>query len=645
VARGAALPLLLLLGYGVAFASAALGGSLLVFDDHPGQLYRLWHVVTRGPAPWAWEPGWWTGYPELQFYPPGFAYAGALLHWISLGRLPITAVYQALLWITYLAPGMTTFVLLARMTGGGWAALPAAFVALTFAGGTPGIASGVEGGVHTGMVGARLAWALLPLLLLVLHRSIEEGGRPPALAAPLVAAIVLTHPAELPAAVAIVLLAAHGAEPRGGRLRGGLGVLVLAAALTSFWTVPLLARLAHTRALAWGELTLGTLVDAFARQPLLPVLVAAALLAVLARRERSAPGAAGETVVARLLVTLVLATLLDRVALEPLGARWLPADRIVDGAWLALILAAGLGWARLARRFARPTLAAAGAVALCALFSLPGRTLVLWPRAAEWPTLEATVRGLRLEELWSALRRAPEGRVLFVRSAVPLVHGTAWWRPHTHLLALTPMLASREIVNGTFTHPSPLAALVYRGDAGRGPVTALVETLDGVSLFGQPLAALDAPTFNRFADRLGVSTVVVLDLDLPQARWLDDNPDWAQRFATAPFLVYTRGAPLAAPPPREVAPGRWRVELAGAPGDWAPARVAYYPLWRAEAGGQALPARRGELGDLEVRLTRGGAVDLLYGPGAPEYAGAGVSLIGLAVGLALAWRARTRGSP
>ena len=53
-ARCAALaPLALLVTYGVAFAAATLGVSLPAFDDHPGQLYRLWHVVTLGPAPWA----------------------------------------------------------------------------------------------------------------------------------------------------------------------------------------------------------------------------------------------------------------------------------------------------------------------------------------------------------------------------------------------------------------------------------------------------------------------------------------------------------------------------------------------------------------------------------------------------------------
>ena len=51
-------PLLILVAYGAAFAAAALGVSTPAFDDHPGQLYRLWHVVTQGPAPWAWNFGW-----------------------------------------------------------------------------------------------------------------------------------------------------------------------------------------------------------------------------------------------------------------------------------------------------------------------------------------------------------------------------------------------------------------------------------------------------------------------------------------------------------------------------------------------------------------------------------------------------------
>ena len=84
-------PLLLLAAYGALFGARALGRSPLVYDDHPGQLYRLYHVVELGWAPWRWNPGWWTGYPEMQFYPPGFAYAGALLHAAAGGALSVPA--------------------------------------------------------------------------------------------------------------------------------------------------------------------------------------------------------------------------------------------------------------------------------------------------------------------------------------------------------------------------------------------------------------------------------------------------------------------------------------------------------------------------------------------------------------------------
>ena len=249
---------------------------------------------------------------------------------------------------------------------------------------------------------------------------------------------------------------------------------------------------------------------------------------------------------------------------------------------------------------------------------------------------------MRLGDLWHTLRRAPEGRVLFVRSGVPLVFGADWWRPHTHVTALTPSNAGREIVNGTFTHPSPIAALVYRGDSGPDAIRTLVERLDGVSLFGRPLDSLDAATFARYADRLAVSAVVALDLDLPRLAWLDASPTFERRGPPGFFVVWTRRDALAVA--REVAPGRWRVELAGAPGTWAPARLAYYPLWRATHGGTELETRRGELGDLEVKVPPGGAgpVELSYAPGAPELAGVALSALGLCVCLAATRAGRRR---
>jgi len=630
VARAALPPLLLLLAYGLAFAGASVGGSLLVYDDHPGQLYRLWHVLARGPAPWSWNPGWWMGYPELQFYPPGFAYLGALLHTLSLQRLSPDASYQVLLWVAYLLPGVTTFALLARLLGSGWLALPGAFVSLTL---SARIASGVEGGVHTGMLAARLAWAFLPLVGIAAIRWADGATPFPKRIVLLAALVVLTHPAHLPAIVAIVFLAAAVASPpTAARWRQAVAGLGLALALSAFWSLPLLARLGETRPLAWGALAETIAPTKLLGQPLVLVLVA---LAIAASRMAATTG---ERIVAWLPWLMASIVIADALLIEPLGLRWLPAERVADGAWLAFVLAAGLAAGRLLAVEARRPIAWLGtplrsllAVLLLAGLSLIGGTLTLWPQRGAWPSYAATERGLRLAELWASLRASPPGRILFLRSSVPLVFGTEWHRPHTHITALTPVATGREIVNGTFTHPSPVAAAVYRGTASRAPIRELVERLDGHSLFGRPLGAIDPATFDAYADRLGVSVLVLLDEDAPRLAALDPPRSLARLRAPEPFQVYARLTPVTLPV--AVGRGHWRVRLEGAREAWAPARVAYYPLWRAEASGTRLPTRRGPLGDLEVRLARGPAtVDLFYAPGLPETAGVAVSAVA-----ALAW--------
>jgi hypothetical protein len=620
VARDRLVPLALLASFAVAFGVAALGAAPMAFDDHPGQLYRLWHVIMRGPAPWAWNPDWWAGYPELQFYPPGAAYAGALLRLASLSALSVPASYHALVWIAYLAPGLTAFLALARILGSGWRALPGAFLALTV---SAGAASGVEGGVHIGMVGARLAWALVPLLLLVLVPWIEEDRRLPRSAVLVSTAIVLAHPAMLPAAVMLIWLAAIARPPRIRRLTRALAALALAAALTAFWTWPLLLRLENARALAWGE------PPGISRLGWLLVL-----LALLGFRRARGPAA---RVVARLPWAMLAVVLLDRTVLEPLGARFLPANRVADGALIALILAAALGWSGLRTASSEATprreiLVSLVGVLLLVAVGLSSGALSLWPRAADWPTLAVVERGLRLDDLGAALRQAPTGRVLFVRSGVPLVYGppwgTAWYRPHTHVTALTPLLAGRAIVGGTFTHPSPIAALLYRGDAGPGPITRLAEELDGRSLFGRPLESLDAETFNGYAAALGIGVVVALDEDAGRLSALDDNRSFTRRATPAPFVVFDRrdGVDL----PRVVEGGRSTITLTPSRGGWASARTTYYPLWHASAGGVPLPTRRGRLGDLEIRLTGDGprVVDLAYRPGAAEISGIVISALG-----------------
>src|SRR3989441_324490 len=172
--------------------------------------------------------------------------------------------------------------------------------------------------------------------------------------------------------------------------------------------------------------------------------------------------------------------------------------------------------------------------------------------------------------------------------------------------------------------------------AGRGAITQLAEQLDGRTLFGERLEALDPARFAALADRLGVAVVVALEDDVTQLGWLAESTAFRRRLSLAPFVVFTRESAMALPTARD---GVWRTTLAGEAGGWACARVAYYPLWRADWDGAPLPTRRGADGLLEVRLTRAlQTVTLRYDPGVPELAGVVLSAVALAAWAVSAWR-------
>jgi hypothetical protein len=642
-ARAHAAPALLLAGYAVAFGAAALGRGLLAFDDHPGQLYRLWHALTVGLAPWRLNPGWWAGYAELQYYPPGFSYVGAVLHYGSLGTLDLEATYRTLLWLTLLLPAATTYLLLRALLGNPWLALPGAFLALTLSGGSR---SGIEEGLRWGLVAARLGWGLLPLLALSLHRWVGKQAAP-AGAAPLLAAIILVHPAHAPAAVALILVAAaRAAGPWIDRARRAVLILAAGTGLAAFWLVPLIAHLQMALPLAWGDASLPAVARAIAGRPLLLLLCLANSVgcwALWRRRLASAEFwlAEGSPAVAAIVAV-------DALLARPLGIMWLPADRLVDGLLLALIVGASLALASMAHRWPRlPAVGlAAAAIAACALLSGPRDeepTLSLWPRSwpNEWPTYDAISRGVALPELWTALRAAPPGRILFVRSGVALEYRPDWRRPHSHVTALAPLRAGHQILGGTFTHPSPIAGLVYTGSPANQPLNLLAEQRDGITLFGQPLTELAPKRFNELADRLRVSAVVASDEDVGRLDFMSDNPEFAGPSQIGPFLLFTAARPRALP---EAEGGqRWRVALSSTAGGWTSTGMAFSPLWRAAVGGAALPVRRSDLGLLEVNISPGQtAVDLEHRAGAAEWLGVGASGAALLALLSTALRRRRR---
>src|SRR5215813_10859440 len=571
-------PALLLLTYAVIFGLRSLGGGLLVFDDHPGQLYRLHHAVALGWAPWHLNPGWWAGYAELQYYPPGAAWLGALVHTASLGALGVDRTYEALLWIAWTLPGIATFALLARVLGNSWLALPGAFVALTLSAGSR---SGVEEGLRWGLVAARLGWGLLPLVALSLTSWVEGARRAPLATAPLIAAVVLLHPAHAPAALAMLALGAWLGEGRTRRrIVQAAATTAVALGLAAVWLLPLLVHLRMALPLAWGDSSPSGLFWQIAR-PLVIVMILTQAAAWIAMR-RAGDGSPVERWLHAQTPAMAAIIALDALAAGPLGILWLPADRLVESFLLAVIIGAALMAPHLAEALRRAGVPAAVATMLLVALALSGGSpepaLTLWPSRGEWPQYGEVVRGTRIDALWQALREAPPGRVLFLRSSVALDYRPEWWRAHSHITALTPVQSGRAIVNGTFTHPSPVAGRTYSGSTGSRPITKLVEERDGLTLFGRPLESMTAGEIAPWIERLGISVVVASDEDVGKLGFLDAGNGFLPPRMIGPFRVYIahRGASL----PESMGRQTWRVALDG-PAGWRAVGFAYSPLWTA----------------------------------------------------------------
>ncbi|HXF60731.1 MAG TPA: hypothetical protein VNK95_03880, partial [Caldilineaceae bacterium] len=90
--------------------------SLFAWGDHPGQFMRFWyplaHALPHLGAVAGWNPVWYAGYPELQFYPPGAVLVGLALHLLTLGRLPPEQVYNLAPALAFVLPLFTCYVFL-----------------------------------------------------------------------------------------------------------------------------------------------------------------------------------------------------------------------------------------------------------------------------------------------------------------------------------------------------------------------------------------------------------------------------------------------------------------------------------------------------------------------------------------------------
>ncbi len=648
------LALVVLAAWAWHMGSAYLTDNLFVWGDNPGQFMRLWYPLT---VSWPrflrvvdWNPLWYAGYPELQFYPPGFVLLGLAIHTLTFGQLSPFATYNTLLFLALVLPAFTSYAFLRAVLNplGPIPAIAGSTVAALF---TLGFAPqwGGTNAIPIGLVGERLAFGTVPLVWLAgLALAEHLSAVRLAVAAGLLAWLAILHPFHAPAAVLWVgLYALARAKSAAGRRRPlsslaaparRLALWGLAAlGLTAWWLLPLLAHREYAAPLVRATLpeTLRWLrADEVPLLARMAVPAVAGLTLVSIPRLRAALLATWGTLfllVGTILgVHLVLIQRLSFFLLDPVRfvAEYYLALMLLGGAALALVVHWGLRrrWVLLAVGLA---FVSQGAVALAHM----------WPnfqaRAHPSPRdmLAGTLAHPAFDGLWTTLQEETErdGRILFT-SYYTYLYWPDGSRTPTAIKAMTPFFTGREIVGGTFSHWSPVARLLWVGDPWAAVLPERVEREDGQSFLGRPWAELNADELYALVRALNVTTVVADADDFQARQFLDAAPTFHPYWNNGFFYLYRVLPPASAWVEGhnatvrllERTPHRWRVQVErAADGAWLRAKMTAYPLWEARLGSRRVPLEPDEYALARVSLPAGtdGTLTLTYRPGLAERAG------------------------
>lgn len=454
-------------------------------SDHPYRFTQLvWarEALAAGTNPLGWAPRVWGGYPDLQFYPPGFTLVGA-----GLGRLFGLDDESAYHWLTilvYLLPAASGAVCLLALRARPAVAALGGFLAGYLAFGV----SGTISGTGYGTVASRLSLGLAPLavaaLVVVARRAPDRRLLLTPLAAALVAAVAVSHPYHLLPTAVVGLAVTYDRTRRDGWLRTWI-VLVAGFSLAGVWWVGQLLYADLAAPFLWANLEWRALLrPIFARPWDWWLLVGATVVgAGLSFRRRSEE----PFVLYRALpLLLALVAFVKVVVVDVAAVHVLDPLRLADDLFLWTALASPLVLEALVRMLPGvPWLRIAVAVSVA--------PLALGWVAAERPLVQPDrLYALRLGALdqfgvreLAADLEGEQGRVLFVSSTA--------FGGSVHVGAYIAWLAQREYLGGTSTHPAPLQPILLYGP-GATEVRDLANYFDDRSLFGIAWAdAIDDP--------------------------------------------------------------------------------------------------------------------------------------------------------
>lgn len=622
-----------------------LRNDLFIYGDYPGQFFRAWSLVDlQWPDQhrlFGWNPYWYAGYPELQFYPPGASLFVLALKGLGLGMLPTVSAFELSIVASYVFPALTFYYALVRLGFNQRAAFLAGLFGLTF----PGVVGGYTS-VMVGMLGTRLSFGLDALVFawgICALRGRENRWTLLAMGA--LALEIYTHPYHaINIAAGLGIYALVFSSPR---LRSLLQVILIgagAAALDGMWLLPLLghsdsaiATIQATFDQAWRQL--------FEQIPIIYFPLAAIALLTVRRSTVRTLGILAAAIAAFVFFGHVV--LIDRLQIYRFDPVRFIGEYNFSFVWLAAIGADRLltyaeGFYE--GLFHRSAWASRASGAVLVLISVVPAALSFqeyWTSNPEPHFLSEATRSYKLNEFWDTLRGKP-GRVLFT-SFYTQLHALGGEPFPTTIASLTPFFSSREIIGGTFTHWSPIAADVVMGRSRPPALEGLVELQDDVRLFGMDWASMQEDTLLAWCQRLDISTVVATSDDVNARTFLDASQHFRPYYNNGLFFLYRLEGYVPAPAQAQnadvtvtKADSGLDIHVAEArPGAVLNVKTFDYPLWTAAAAptGTLLHVSADRWRLIRVDLPVGSNYDVIltYKEGLFEFAGYALTLLAAAV--------------
>lgn len=630
---------------GLALACVWLRQDLFIYGDHPGQFFKAWYLAEvqfpQRLSLFDWNPYWYAGYPELQFNPPGYALVTLAIRLLSFGLLSTTAAYELCILIAFVLPGLTFYYALRQLK------FP---LHVAFFGGLFGIVfPAIVGGYYAaiiGMLGSRLSFGLDALVLAWGITALRTRGlKWTLLTIGALALEIFTHLYHgFGIWLGLALYALVFGVPRGRAVAQAVFCGLVSAAIAALWILPLLA---------YTNFTVPTMRSTFDQSwrqfvepvPVLYYVFALLTLVTVRRRLERSQEQIVWTLALLMLVTGGSVFAGHLVLVERLNIYTFDPVRFIGEFYFALVWLAAIGAGTLAERSGawvgtgarRAWIIAGLALGIAAAFVAPMLSdwNQFWTRTREPFFLSDAVREYKLDEFWTTLRGEP-GRVLFTSFATRLRAKGGEFQPTT-LAALSPQYTGREIIGGTFTHWSPIAAALWVGESHPPVLRGLVEDNDGTRLFGVEWEQMEDRKLLEWCRRLNITTIVATADDFSARTMLDASPLFQSYYNNGLYFVYRvkdntdrrAEATDADVKLSQSDPFEMRIQVRDAkPGAVVNVKTFYYPRWQSEP---ALLLRGDRWGLMQIDLPNGGDAELAlrYGNGVVERIGNSVSAVGL----------------